>query len=173
MKAFNYSLAGFLLGLLLIIGVISAQAAEKFNYNGPTITLRYSHFAPATHKMTKAVSEPWIKMVEEESNGKVRIQAYLGGTLHGAKDGFKACINDITDFTAAYTMYQAVAFTFPMFWTFPLPSRAQRSPAKWPRSFIPSTSKKNSRTWGFTWPTTMPMEPITCSPRNRSRNWKI
>jgi TRAP-type C4-dicarboxylate transport system substrate-binding protein len=111
-KQFQFLVVSLAVGFLTFSAAASL-AAEKFTYNGPTITFRYSHFAPATHKMTKAVSEPWIKMVEEESNGKVRIQAYLGGTLHGARDGFKACINDITDFTAAYTMYQAGSFNLP------------------------------------------------------------
>jgi TRAP-type C4-dicarboxylate transport system substrate-binding protein len=88
----------------------STQAAEKFSYDGPTITVRYSHFAPATHPMSKAVSHKWIEMVEKESNGKIKIEPYLGGVLHSAKDGFKATVNDITDLTPAYTMYQAGSF---------------------------------------------------------------
>src|SRR5690606_32610959 len=55
----------------------------------------------------------WVDMVEDESNGKIKIQSYLGGTLHGARDGFKAAVNDITDFTAAYTMYQPGSFSLP------------------------------------------------------------
>jgi TRAP-type C4-dicarboxylate transport system substrate-binding protein len=113
MKLFKMFMSLFLSGACIILGASWIQGAEKFTYNGPIITLRYSHFAPATHKMSKAVGDPWIKMVEEESGGKVRIQAYLGGTLHGAKDGFKACISDITDFTPAYTMYQAGSFHLP------------------------------------------------------------
>jgi TRAP-type C4-dicarboxylate transport system substrate-binding protein len=95
---------------LLMMGAAGAHAAEKFTYDGPPITLRFSHFAPETHPMSKAVSQKWIEMVEKESNGKIRIQAYLGGVLHSAKDGFKAAVNDITDFTPAYTMYQAGSF---------------------------------------------------------------
>ena len=110
MKVFKRLLNLFLLVLFIILGAISAQAAEKFTYNGPTITLRYAHFAPATHRMSAAVSEPWMKMVEEESNGKVRIKSYPGGTLVGAKDGFKATIAGIVDFVPAYTMYQAGSF---------------------------------------------------------------
>jgi TRAP-type C4-dicarboxylate transport system substrate-binding protein len=52
-------------------------------------------------------------MVEKESNGKIKIQTYLGGVLHSAKDGFKAAVNDITDMTPAYTMYQAGSFNLP------------------------------------------------------------
>ena len=100
-------------GALLTMCNLSARAAEKFTYNGPPITLRYSHFAPESHPMTKAVSKPWVEMVEKESNGKIKVQAYLGGVLHSAKDGFKAAVNDITDLTPAYTMYQAGSFNLP------------------------------------------------------------
>lgn len=108
MKLRRFLLAS--LGALLGVCHLSASAAEKFTYNGPPITLRYSHFAPETHPMTKAVSKPWLEMVEKESNGKIKVQTYLGGVLHSAKDGFKAAVNDITDLTPAYTMYQAGSF---------------------------------------------------------------
>ena len=83
---------------------------EKFTYQGPLITLRLSHSAPATFPTIKTTLIPWTKMVEKESNGKIRVETYFNGTLHSAKDGFKAAVNDITDFTPAYTMYQAGSF---------------------------------------------------------------
>lgn len=95
---------------IFMSGAIGAQAAEKFTYDGPPITVRFSHFAPASHPMSKAVSKKWVEMVEKESNGKIKIQSYMGGVLHSAKDGFKAAVNDITDLTPAYTMYQAGSF---------------------------------------------------------------
>jgi TRAP-type C4-dicarboxylate transport system substrate-binding protein len=93
-----------------LMGPLHAAAAEKFAYDGPVITLRLSHSAPATFPTIKTTLDPWTKMVEKESNGKIRVQTYYGGVLHSAKDGFKAAVNDITDFTPAYTMYQAGSF---------------------------------------------------------------
>ncbi len=98
--------------LFLQLG-LSAQAQEKFTYNGPVITLRLSHFAPENHPMTKAVSKKWVEMVERESNGKIKIKTFYSGVLHSAKDGFKATVNDITDITPAYTMYQPGSFHLP------------------------------------------------------------
>jgi TRAP-type C4-dicarboxylate transport system substrate-binding protein len=95
------------------MGALSAPAAEQFTYTGPPITLRHSHFAPETHRLMKAVAAPWLEMVEKESNGKVIIKTYYNQTLHGARDGFKACVSDIVDFTPAYTMYQAGSFHLP------------------------------------------------------------
>ncbi len=104
------SVLSMLVAPTLMLGITGAQAAEKFTYDGPPITIRFSHFAPATHPMSKAVSQKWVKMVEEESNGKIKFETYMGGVLHSAKDGFKATVNDITDLTPAYTMYQAGSF---------------------------------------------------------------
>lgn len=95
---------------LAVLGAVNTQAAEKFTYDGPVITLRLSHSAPATFPTIKSTLDPWTKMVEKESNGKIRVETYYGGVLHSAKDGFKAAVNDITDFTPAYTMYQAGSF---------------------------------------------------------------
>lgn len=104
------SAISLIIGSVLMLGTAGAQSAEKFTYDGPPITIRFSHFAPETHPMSKAVSKKWVDMVEKESNGKIKIQSYMGGVLHSAKDGFKATVNDITDLTPAYTMYQAGSF---------------------------------------------------------------
>jgi len=97
-----------LASLALLGGVGQARAA--LDYDGPPITLRLSHFAPANHPMSKAVGHVWIDSVEKESGGKIKIQAFYGGVLHGAKDGFKAAVNDITDITPAYVNYAASSF---------------------------------------------------------------
>lgn len=95
---------------IALLASMNADAAEAFTYNGPVITLRLSHSAPATFPTIKTTLDPWTEMVEKESNGKIRVEKYYGGVLHSAKDGFKAAVNDITDFTPAYTMYQAGSF---------------------------------------------------------------
>lgn len=89
---------------------LSSHADEKFNYDGPVITLRFSHFAPENHPMSKAVGAKWFEMVEKESHGKIKIKSYYSGTLHSAKDGFKAAVNDITDVSPAYVNYQPGSF---------------------------------------------------------------
>jgi len=104
------SLVRITLALVALVAGATAVAATPFNYDGPPITFRLSHFAPANHPMTKAVSTVWIEMVEKESGGKIKIQPFYGGVLHSAKDGFKAAVNDITDITPAYVNYQPGSF---------------------------------------------------------------
>lgn len=96
--------------VLALTSPLGASANEKFTYDGPVITLRLSHSAPATFPTIKTTLDPWTEMVEKESNGKIRIEKYYGGVLHSAKDGFKAAVNDITDITPAYAIYQAGSF---------------------------------------------------------------
>ncbi|KRB70645.1 TRAP transporter substrate-binding protein [Noviherbaspirillum sp. Root189] len=110
MKILNRLLYTLAVTTLVLPGTAGAQGTEKFTYDGPVITVRLSHSAPATFPTIKSTLDPWVKMVEQESNGKIRVEKYYGGVLHSAKDGFKAAVNDITDFTPAYTMYQAGSF---------------------------------------------------------------
>jgi TRAP-type transport system periplasmic protein len=105
-----HPLARCLVTAALALAATAAVAQQKLAYDGPVITLRLSHFAPANHPMSKAVSHKWIEMVEQESGGKIKIQAFYGGVLHGAKDGFKAAVNNITDITPAYVNYQPGSF---------------------------------------------------------------
>lgn len=106
-------LTALALSTLMFLPGTAAQANDKFTYDGPVITLRYSTFVPETHPMSKAVTQPWMRMVEQESNGKIKIKAYFSGVLHGSKDGFKAIVNDITDMTSAYVNYQPGSFHLP------------------------------------------------------------
>lgn len=82
----------------------------KLEYDGPPIKLRLSHFAPATHPLSNATSIRWADQITKETGGKITIEKYYGGVLHAAKDGFKAAVNDITDITPAYVMYQPKSF---------------------------------------------------------------
>ena len=103
----------FLLTLLasfLALGAVTTQAAEKFTYTGPPITIRFSAYYPAVYPVFKIGVAPWMKMVEKESNGKIVFKEFLSGVLHSAKDGFKAMRSDIADITLGYPAYQATSF---------------------------------------------------------------
>jgi TRAP-type C4-dicarboxylate transport system substrate-binding protein len=54
--------------------------------------------------------ESVFKRLEAESNGKLLIKPYWGGTLHGARDGFKAAAENITDYTHATSGHQPGSF---------------------------------------------------------------
>ncbi len=80
----------FLAGILLLcFGLGTAMA-------GP-ITLRFAHQNPDTGLSSLQCVEPWLKQVEEATDGKVQIQAYYGQTLAKGKDMWSAVKSGITD----------------------------------------------------------------------------
>lgn len=79
-------------------------------YTGPPITLRFSTYVTKAYKPLANYIGLIFKRLEEESNGKLIIKAYWGGTLHGPRDGFKALREDITDYTHAHSIHHPGSF---------------------------------------------------------------
>lgn len=106
-------LIGFLT-ILFAYGLIGFSghlaAADSVSYTGKPITLRFSSHIPPNNQLFQSIMKPWLKMVNEESGGKIKIKLLLGGLLHGSKDGFKACAYNITDITHAYPSWHAGSF---------------------------------------------------------------
>lgn len=104
------SLKFFLLVSLLTLGTISGLAAQEITYTGPPITLRMSTHAPTTHMIYRATLIPFMEQTEKESKGKLIIKPFPSASLHGPRDGFKACAADITDYTHGYPSWHAGSF---------------------------------------------------------------
>ena len=100
----------FLSFLFVIVGPLNALKAEEITYTGPPITIRYSSHVPATHMVYKAAFVPWMQQLEKESKGKLTVKPYMSGALHGPRDGFKACVADITDMSHGYPIWQPASF---------------------------------------------------------------
>ena len=100
-----------LIGLALLAMANSNDlSAAEITYTGPPITIRFSSHSPDTHLVWQRGAIPWMKLIEKESKGKLIIKAYSSGSLHGPKDGFKACVADITDRTHGYFIWQPASF---------------------------------------------------------------
>src|SRR4030042_1915793 len=84
--------------------------AAEVTYTGPPITIRYSSHVPESHMVVQKAFLPWVKSLQEESKGKLLVRTYFSGALHGPRDGFKACVNDITDYTQGYPIWQPASF---------------------------------------------------------------
>jgi TRAP-type C4-dicarboxylate transport system substrate-binding protein len=93
-----------------ILGPWSELSASEVTYAGPPITIRYSSHVPESHMVVKTAFIPWVKWLEKESQGKLLVKTYFSGALHGPRDGFKACVNDITDYTHGYPIWQPASF---------------------------------------------------------------
>jgi TRAP-type C4-dicarboxylate transport system substrate-binding protein len=76
---------------------------------GP-IKLSYSQFTPAG-TFVGVQLERWIKEVEKRTGGKVKIDAFHGGTLLGAKNMFDGVIAGTSDIGTLCMAYQPGRFT--------------------------------------------------------------
>ena len=79
-------------------------------YTGPPITIRFSSYVTQGSKTVIDFMESMFKRLEAESNGKLLVKPYWGGTLHGARDGFKAAGENITDYTHANSGHHPGSF---------------------------------------------------------------
>lgn len=66
------------------------------NDSNETIVLRMSHFMPAPSVMNTQAFEPWAKKIEE-SNGRLKIQNFPGGTLSKPSDTYDAAASGKVD----------------------------------------------------------------------------
>jgi len=101
---------GIVLIGFLAAGIGSAFAADIDNYTGPKKEIRLSVHVPSTHLIWQKMLLPWANIVEKESKGKLAIKPYLGGVLHGARDGFKAVRGDVTDLAMCYPAWSPAGF---------------------------------------------------------------
>ena len=74
------------------------------------ITLRYTSHVPRSHGLYTRAFVPFAELVERETGGRLRFEAFTDRMLHGPIDGFKAAVTGITDYTHAYVTYQPGSF---------------------------------------------------------------
>lgn len=61
-----------------------------------TVTLKYSTFFPPTHIQSK-LAEAWCKEVEKQTEGRVKVEYYPGGSLLKAKQIYEGVADGIAD----------------------------------------------------------------------------
>jgi len=110
MRKVNLLFFAVLVIVLMASAVSFASSSTKITYSGPPITLRYSTHVSTTHMVWQNTMKPWLKLLEEMSEGKLVIKTFTDGVLHGSRDGFKACVSDITDMTHGYPLWQPKSF---------------------------------------------------------------
>ncbi len=74
------------------------------------ITLRYTSHVPRSHGLYTRAFVPFAELVQRETGGRLRLEAFTDRMLHGPIDGFKAAVTGITDYTHAYVTYQPGSF---------------------------------------------------------------
>lgn len=77
--------------------VFSCGKTDQAKSSGePEINLTYSIFFPPTHGQCKAGVD-WAKEIEKQSNGRVKINVFPGGTLTPAKECYNGVTKGISD----------------------------------------------------------------------------
>ena len=99
-----------LLTSLAGVGFVAPFVAGSRRSQDEPITLRYSAHVPRSHGFYTDAYLPFAELVERESQGRMRLEAYTDRLLHGPIDGFKAAVTGITDYTHAYVTYQPGSF---------------------------------------------------------------
>jgi TRAP-type transport system periplasmic protein len=99
-----------LLTSLAGVGFVAPFVAGSRRSQDEPITLRYSAHVPRSHGFYTDAYLPFAGLVERESQGRMRLEAYTDRLLHGPIDGFKAAVTGITDYTHAYVTYQPGSF---------------------------------------------------------------
>lgn len=84
-----------------------------------TITLTYSNFQPATHKIS-IVFEEWCKEIEKRTNGGVKITMFHGGTLTPATQIYDGVVNGLSDIGTSVFSYHRGRFPLTEFSDLPI-----------------------------------------------------
>jgi TRAP-type C4-dicarboxylate transport system substrate-binding protein len=94
------------------------EAEPQITYDGEAFKLKFSYPQPPASLVPK-IWESALSWQEEATNGKLIFQHYGSGSLHGAKDGFKAVRSGITDYATCFVAHEAQGY--PLTKAFELP----------------------------------------------------
>ncbi|MEB2317042.1 MAG: TRAP transporter substrate-binding protein DctP [Pseudomonadota bacterium] len=85
------------------LGSVSAQDVTRLR-----ISMHQSSASPEVEQIIRPLKE----FIETRSGGKLKVEVYPNAALHGAAEGFKALVTDVTDLTPTYPIYQSRSFGF-------------------------------------------------------------
>ncbi len=88
----------------------SEQAATADGSSDEVTTLRFSHFLTANDNINTEGFEPWAKKIEEESNGRLKIEIYPSSTLSEAGATYDASAKGTVDIGMQVQGYTAGRF---------------------------------------------------------------
>ena len=86
-------------------------AEPQITYDGQAFDLKFSHPSPPA-SLVPPVWRAGLSWQEKATNGKLIFKEYGAGSLHGAKDGFKAVRSHITDYATCFVAHEGRGFPF-------------------------------------------------------------
>ena len=88
-----------------------SAAEPNITYNDKDFNLKFSHPSPPA-SLIPPVWRAGFSWQSEATNGKLNFKEYGAGSLHGAKDGFKAVRSHVTDYATCFVAHEARGFPF-------------------------------------------------------------
>ncbi|PID65556.1 MAG: C4-dicarboxylate ABC transporter substrate-binding protein [Gammaproteobacteria bacterium] len=79
------------------LALAAAIATSSVAVAKDEVVLRFSYFWPATSAFHKGAVEPWAKKIEQESNGRLKIQLFPSSTLSKATATYEAAVKGTVD----------------------------------------------------------------------------
>lgn len=92
------------------LAAVTASIAMASAAQAADVTLRFSHFWPAVSPIHKEVFQGWADAVQADSDGRIKVEIYPGGTLSRPPAQYDAVISRIADMTATVQGYTANRF---------------------------------------------------------------
>lgn len=98
MKKLSYSSIALAV-LLTLSGCSNTDNATDATGDKATeqTVLRFSHLWPATGVIHKELFEPWAKQIEEDSNGRLKVEIYPSSTLSKPDNTYDATVKGVVD----------------------------------------------------------------------------
>jgi len=98
--------------------VLGSKATENASKE-EIIDLKLAHFFPATHPIEAELLNTWTKLIEQATQGRVRITSYPGETLLKANDIYQGVLDGVADIGLSCFSY--TRGRFPVLEVFELP----------------------------------------------------
>ncbi|PTW53233.1 TRAP-type C4-dicarboxylate transport system substrate-binding protein [Breoghania corrubedonensis] len=95
---------------MILPAVLAAATSLATLSTASAVELRLAHWVPASHPIQKYGIEPWVKAVEEASNGRIHITIYPAQQLGAAPDHYDMTRDGITDIGYVNPGYNAGRF---------------------------------------------------------------
>lgn len=96
--------------LMKSIAAVTATMAMSSAVQAADYTLRFAHFWPGVSPIHKEVFQGWADKIEAQSDGRIEVELYPGGTLSKPPAQYDAVTNRIADVTATVQGYTANRF---------------------------------------------------------------
>ncbi len=83
--------------LASILALSSCSNQSASTNDDEVVTLRFSHFMTLNDSMNKEAFEPWARQVEEDSNGRIKVEIFPSATLSKPDVTYDAAAKGIID----------------------------------------------------------------------------